>query len=197
MLNLIGFNATSNSTPVGFILARMTDDTSGRPICFVFAGNTNLSDGKDIFLDEAMLRDSVNYQQILRGFAYPLYYNTLFANLRKEFSIAVREAQENQVGCWPQDQTLEGVSVENRADLATIPPIWPKLWRRLEEYLRRGEPISGFLDFLEEKNERIDILSIMEEKGLQNIVAVNGNQVKLLVPPEDIRVVGNAGARRR
>lgn len=56
MLDLIGFNATSNSTPGGFILARMTDDTSGRPICFVFAGNTNLSDGEDIFLDEAIGR---------------------------------------------------------------------------------------------------------------------------------------------
>jgi hypothetical protein len=37
----------------------------------------------------------------------------------------------------------------------------------------------------------------MEERGLQNIVAVQGNLVKLTESPENIRVVGKAGRRGR
>jgi hypothetical protein len=81
--------------------------------------------------------------------------------------------------------------------LKTIDPIWPKLWRRLEEYFRSADSLAEFIDFLEVKNERIDILSEMEERGLQNIVAVQGNLVKLTESPENIRVVGKAGRRGR
>ena len=197
MLDLIGYDETSQSTPEGYILARMTDDTSGRPICFVFAGETEQSDGEEIFLDQVLLRDSVNYQQMLRGYAYPLYYNTLFASLRNELNVALKKAQQEKLGYWKDDRTLEGVTVTDRGDLATIPPIWPKLWRRLQEYLRSADSLDGFIDFLEEKNERIDILSIMEERGLQDIVEVERNRVRIIIPREDIRVVGQAGSRTR
>ncbi|GFE72107.1 hypothetical protein [Chroococcus sp. FPU101] len=196
MFDLIGYS-DSQPTPEGYILARMTDDTSGRPICFVFAGETEQSDGEEIFLDKVLLRDSVNYQQMLRGYAYPLYYNTLFANLRNELNIALKKAQQEKLGYWIDDQTLEGVTVTNSADLATIPPIWPKLWRRLQEYLRSADSLEQFIDFLEAKNERIDILSLMEERGLQDIVEVNGERVRMIVPPEYIRVVSQAGGRPR
>jgi hypothetical protein len=67
----------------------------------------------------------------------------------------------------------------------------------LEEYFRSADSLAEFIDFLEVKNERIDILSEMEERGLQNIVAVQGNLVKLTESPENIRVVGKAGRRGR
>jgi retron-type reverse transcriptase len=197
MLKLIGFEKNTTPEPAGYILARMTDDTSGRPICFAFAGTTNLADGKDVFLDEPMLRKSVNFLQAKEGFAYPLYYNTLFASLRKEFDTAIAHAREHKLGYWPHDKTQTGVNVMDHADLASIPPIWPKLWRRLDEYLKNHDSLAGFIDFLEELDERVDILSIMEERGLQDIVAVQGNVVRLTEPPENIRVVAKAGRRNR
>lgn len=197
MFKLINFNAATNPEPAGYILVRMTEDKSGRPICFVFAGPTRRADGADVFLDGPMLRDSVNYKQMLEGFAYPLYYNTLFANLRNEFNAALAKAKANHRGYWPKDRTRKGVTVRVTADLATIPPIWPKLWRRLQEFLRANKPMSEFIAFLEGKNERIDILSIMEERGLQDLIEVRGNKVKMTEPPENLRVVGKAGARNR
>lgn len=80
---------------------------------------------------------------------------------------------------------------------SSIPPIWPKLWRRLDEFLRSNNSLAGFIDFLAEGNERIDILSIMEERGLEDLVEVQGNRVRLLEPPENVRVVGKAGYRSR
>lgn len=196
MLKLIGFHKTENSEPEGYILSRMTDDKAGRPICFAFAGKADRSDGAKVHLEADELKKSVNYQQMLAGYAYPLYYNTLFACLREEFNEALRHARKNS-GYWPTDGTNNGVIITDKADLKTIPPIWPKLWRRLEEYFKKNNSLAGFKDFLEQKNERLDILSLMEERGFQDVVEVQGNQVRLLEPPENLRIVGKAGRRTR
>lgn len=197
MLHLIGYNQSDNPEPVGYILTRMTDDNSGRPIAFVFAGKTRLQDGAEVFLDGTMVRKSVNIKQAKAGFGYPLYYNTLFASLRDEFNKAIADAKRKGLGYWTVDQTNIGVTIDSYADLATIPPIWPKLWRRLEEFLRQRDSLDGFLDFLENRNERVDILSTMEECGLQDLVEVHENKVRLKEDPVNIRVVGKAGRRTR
>lgn len=186
--------------PRGYILARMTDDQSGRPICFVYAGGTARGDGSDVFLDPPLLRQSVNYQQMRDGFAYPLYYNTLFAALRGQFNVALVFAKQKGRGYWPTDATRPGVTIRTKAELKTIRPVWPKLWRRLEEYFGKNPSppnLGRFVAFLAAKNERVDILSLMEERGLQDLVQVNGNRVKLLFDPENLRVVGKAGQRTR
>lgn len=199
MFRLIGVTPTV-SEPRGYILARETDDKSGRPICFPFAGTTAAKDGSSVMLHATLLKKSVCYQQMKDGFAYPLYYNTLFAALRNEFDKALASAKQNHLGYWPTDATRTGVAVTKKADLTNIRPIWPKLWRRLEEYFGGTSPatsLSGFVAFLAAKNERIDILSIMEERGLQDLVEVQGNKVKLKQNPENLRVVGQSGKRKR
>jgi hypothetical protein len=109
-------------------------------------------------------------------------------------------AKQQGRGYWPTDATRTGVTIGTEAELKTIRPIWPKLWRRLEEYLGNDPPppnLSGFVDFLAARNERVDILSLMEERGLQDLVKVTGNRVKLRFNPENLRVVGEAGQRLR
>jgi len=197
MFRLIGYNENNNPEPIGYVLSRATDDKSGRPIAFVFAGSTARQDGAKVFLDSSLLKSSVNFKQAKSGFAYPLYYNTLFASLRNEFNAALKHARKKHLGYWPVDKTQTGVTVHTHADLAAIPPIWPKLWRRLDEFLKKHNSLAGFIDFLEARNERIDILPIMEERGLQDIVKVQGNKVWLTERPENIRVVGKAGQRAR
>lgn len=195
MLQLIGFNKTGDQEPNGYILTRMTDDSAGRPIAFVFPGKTDLSDGAEVYLDGTMARDSVNIKQAMAGLAYPLYYNTLFATLREEINKAIAKAKSERLGYWAVDQTNAGVTVQNHADLAVIPPIWPKLWRRLEEFLRRKNSLDGFVNYLENNNERVDIISSTDECGLQDLVKVHGNKVWLKEDPGNIRVVGKAGQR--
>jgi hypothetical protein len=192
----LGFDPATRPEPRGFILSRMTDDLSGRPISFVFSGAINKPDGSMVRLDPAMLRRSANYKQMNDGFAYPLYYNTLFADLRIEFNRALRRAKLGGRGYWPTDRTLQGVAIQGTTQLGTIPPIWPKLWRRLQDHLRGGGNLADFVDFLAAKNERIDILSIMEERGFQDVVRVQAGKVKLTEAPEDIRVRGKAGKRK-
>ena len=197
MFRLLGFDEENNPEPAGYVFTRMTDDPSGRPIAFAFSGTTQQKDGAEVFLNGAMLRASVNLKQAKAGFAYPLYYNTLFASLREEFNRAIAQAKNDEAGYWPVDRTSRGVTVKSSADLATIPPIWPKLWRRLEEFLRHNNSLAGFIDFLAGRNERIDILPLFEERGLQDVVEVKGNRVRLTERPENIRVVGKSGRRIR
>ena len=191
MLDVIGFDRDTNPEPRGFVLSRMAD-THGRPISFLFLGGTSRKDGSDVFLDETMLRDSVNFRQLRDGFAYPLYYNTLFASLREELTVALADARSHNRGYWPTDGTGEGVRVQRKEDLDDIPPIWPKIWRRLEKYLRNQTGLSKFVRFLEDGNERVDILSTMEEQGMHDLVKVQGNRVWLTEPPENIRVRSSA-----
>lgn len=116
LLSLIGYSRDINPTPSGYILSRMTDDKTRKPICFVFFGNTNELDGKNIFLESDELENSVNYQLMLDGFTYPLYYNTLFASLREKFYKAFVEAQSNDKGYWQHDATEDGVTVNSYPD---------------------------------------------------------------------------------
>ena len=84
---------------------------------------------------------------------------------------------------------LNGVKVNSFSDLSQISPIGPKIWRRLDEYLKDNPTLGGFIDWLELRNERIDILSIMQERGLQDIVKLtNNNKVSLIETSENIRV---------
>jgi endonuclease YncB( thermonuclease family) len=196
LFSLLGHDA-KHAEPDGYILTRMTDDKSRRPIAFAFAGRTKKRDGSQIVLDTALLNDSANLLQMRAGFAYPLYYNTLFADLRDRFTSELEAAKSNELGYWPSDRTQKGVRIKSKADLETIAPIWPKLWRRLETHFRTATSLAGFIDMLEDDNERIDVLDVMEERGLQDLVHVVGDSVSLLEPPENLRVVGQAGKRRR
>ena len=115
MLFHIGASSLQD-TPRGYVLSRSVD-ANGRPIAFAFAGDTTDADGSDIFLDRARLLDSVNFGQVRSGFAYPLYYNTLFRSLRETFNEALAAARADNVGYWPSDRTMTGVNVETRTEL--------------------------------------------------------------------------------
>jgi hypothetical protein len=146
-------------------------------------------DGSDVFLDPPMLRNSVNYKQMAAGFSYPLYCNTLFSEIRETFNEALSLAKQSLSGYWPTDATMTGVTITEPASLSTINPIWPKLWRRLQEYLPTHHNLDDFITWLEVAGERVDILPTMEQTGLEDIVNVQGNDVRLIEKPENLRVV--------
>jgi hypothetical protein len=194
MLSLIKYDENTNKEPTGYILARMADP-NGRPVCFAFSGTIDSNDGSDTFLDPSMVRNSVNYKQMAAGFAYPLYYNTLFSEIRETFNEALNLARQSKSGYWPTDATMTGVTVNNSSSLSTINPIWPKLWRRLDEYLRTHHNLDDFITWLEATGERVDILPTMEQKGLEDIIRIQGNLVSLTESPENLRVVTVASTK--
>ncbi len=188
MFNLIGYDAIANPEPKGYILSRMTDP-HGRPIAFVFVGTISKPDGSNIFLDAEMLGSSVNYKQMQSGYAYPLFYNSLFATLRVKFNEALAQAKQSGKGYWIKDKTLIGVNINGKPSLAAIDPIWPKLWRRFDEYLNDHSSMKDFIIWLEAKNERVIIIDRADETGFANIINMQGNKISLIQNPENLMVI--------
>jgi endonuclease YncB( thermonuclease family) len=178
------YDHPSSLAPRGFILAGHSD-ANRRPVCFVFTGELEAEDGSTVFLDGPLVRRSVNHQLVATGFAYTLFYQTLFPQIRHELTQAFLSARAAQRGLHQQDATMKGVRLQHRQDLGTIPPIFPKLWRRLNEYLHHQSAISGFQDWLASRNG--DLLSTPAAPHtwlrFHQVVAVQAESVKLLVEP--------------
>ena len=186
-LRLLGTQGVGDPVgAAGYILTREGDKKSGRPICFVYPGETTEEDGSSIFLQPARVPDSVNYKLMEGGMAYPLFYETLFKELRDVLLQALAAARGNpNVGHINLDQSRAGVNYAGPTFLDTPPPIFPKLFRRLDSW--NGPTLQGFLQSVEQNDgERMHTLSDDRFIGFHDGLEVNGNNVKLLYAPEDM-----------
>lgn len=176
--------AAADGTP-GYILSRQKD-SNGRPISFVFAGDTADADGADVFFDTTRLKGSLNYKSIVGGHAYATFYTGLFSDLRAEMAAAVAAARAANVGLFAADKTTLGFNVGSLAAITDMHVVMPKLFRRLAEYIAGDTTpdLSGFKDFLEAKNEQVLDLTTMNFTHFDDLVEVVGQTVRLLVAPE-------------
>ncbi len=169
----------------GYILARCTEKYR-RPVAFVYAGETQAKDGSEIILDEEMIRESLNYNLLAKGFAYPTYYNGLFSDLRAVFSEAMTKAKEERRGFWQYDMTTSGFSVSDPRTLTDKIAVLPKLFRRIIDYMGDGGDIEGFQNYLLTRCEPLVRVKQVHFTRLDAIVEVKGNKVRLLESPENI-----------
>jgi hypothetical protein len=172
----------------GYILSRSLE-VHGRPVSFAFAGDPPEDDGEPVFLNTERLAKSLNYLSLAAGQSYPLYYDTLFADLRTAFTNAAQAARTAGSGLWNADKTSAGLDVTDQAHLNHDGVIWPKLFRRLTSYLATSADIAGFLPWLKNTEERMLDTTAGSFTHFANLVAVNGVDVKLSVRPEEIVVL--------
>lgn len=178
----------------GYILTNQIGP-NGRPIAFVYSGDSSEADGTDVFLDSERMFESVNYKQIERGHAFPLFYDTLFSDLRRDLSLLVKDVREKGQNIWSSDVTNTGAIYSGAASLETMPPLFPKLWRRLDSYSRDADisnpdsldEFKGYLESLRE--ERVFVVTEGRATGFDNLVQVDNGKVKLLHLPEDLIIV--------
>lgn len=79
-------------------------DANGRLIAFAYPGDHQGPDGASVFVDQALVDQSVNAALLAAGLVYPAFYATLPATLRThlaEVSRAARAAQ-SPAGLWPR-----------------------------------------------------------------------------------------------
>lgn len=185
-LHLLGTQGADDPVGArGYILTREGDKKSGRPVCFVYTGETDEDDGSQIFLQPEHVRASVNYQLMEAGMVYPLFYETLFRELRDELLIALQTARAQNNGYINLDQSATGVTYGGQAGLGNLPPVFPKLFRRLDDW--NGPTLQGFLNWLEQNdNERVHTLSDDRFIGFQDALEIIGNDIRLLYAPEDM-----------
>jgi endonuclease YncB( thermonuclease family) len=186
-----GQNETvTSSTPEtvpGYILSRSAD-LYGRCIALVGRGEPPQDDGSPFFVDVDTLRTTANHHLIQQGLAYPTYYRALFPDLRNEFTAVAGQARDGGLGAWARDATTAGFDVAGRASLEDDIVIVPKLFRRLVDYLHLGDDsMAGFPAFLDQAADKFFVLSTGHSTtGLDAVVEVIGNDVKMTRPIEDL-----------
>jgi endonuclease YncB( thermonuclease family) len=198
LLQLLGFTdvqrdgeRVTSSTPEqteGYILTRFADKY-GRAVSFAYAGESDHPDLSSVFVDEELLGQSVNFQLVADGLAYPTYYSKLFPDLRNSLSAAASQARTDKAGVWEDDATTSGATITSLDALNEQLVILPKLFRRLVDYLALGAgdiSLAGFLAFLASRDDRLFVISEAHATGLDNITRVEGQSVRLLHPPDDL-----------
>lgn len=185
-LRLLGTTGAADPAGArGYILTREGDMKAGRPVCFVFAGEADEDDGTAVFLRSDRVRHSVNFQLLEAGMAYPLFYETLFKELRDELLAALSAGATEHAGYLRLDRSMAGVAYTGPHGLGDLPPIFPKLFRRLDEW--NGTTLKGFLTWLDQNDdERVHTLSDHRFIGFQDVVEVSAKTVRLLYPPQDL-----------
>jgi len=73
-------------------------DGNGRLIAFVYPGEHPGPDGSMVFVDNALVDQSANAALLAAGHAYPAFYATLPATLRRHLADASRAAQSSRNG---------------------------------------------------------------------------------------------------
>ncbi len=177
---------SSNDGTKGYILARKTGPY-GRPICFLFAGTRSTKDGSDLFLDTALLKKSLNYQMLSVGHAYPLFYETLFFDLRNVLAKATGKSRSSKKGIWKYDKSNKWIDGTNISALENKSPIFPKLFRRLIDHKKSGQPFSMLTERL--ANEKITVIPTVHHTHFDTIVEVQGKKVRMTEKPENL-VIG-------
>jgi endonuclease YncB( thermonuclease family) len=176
-----------DGTP-GYILSKQKD-INGRPVSFVFAGTATEQDGSNIFLDSKRLKDSLNYQTLAMGNAYPTYYVGLFSDLRKTLTEAATKARTKHLGIYKHDKTNTGVVLDKLVVIIDEQPILPKLFRRLVEFIAGDDTpnLEGFLAWLAARDIKpVMVISTQHFTHFDNLIEVKGQKVRLLELPENL-----------
>jgi hypothetical protein len=153
-------------------------------VAFVFAGACPHKDGASVMLTPQMLDGSLNAAMLEAGEAYPLYYDTLFADLRARLAESVQQARAAGAGLWPKDRSLGGCEVRGIPSLQDHGVLFPKLFRRLAEfYGTGGRLLSKFPAWLEAKQEPVLDLDTTNITHFDTYVKVAGSTVTLTKDP--------------
>lgn len=173
----------------GYILARASDGKNGRAVSFVYTGRPPRANSAGrVIVTPAMIRQSVNYQLLLQGWAYPTFYEGLFGDLRDVFAQATRAARQAKRGVWKTDRTRSGF------DYGAICPfpagggqlILPKLFRRLYLYSNGRPALAGFSDWLRKHGDVVRKTALMHKQQFGTYVTYSGGKLKLTVDPETL-----------
>ena len=159
----------------------------GRPVSFAFAGKPSRPDGSTVTVDAALLRKSLNYKSLLAGEAYPLFYETLFPDLRATLTTAAVNARKRRRVLWPADQSQRGLRISNVERLEVDGVIFPKLFRRLIEFFSEGhQSVRDFPDWLQAKKEQVLDLTTGGFTHFDNVVDLTRTTIKLKRRPEEL-----------
>jgi endonuclease YncB( thermonuclease family) len=171
-------------------------DSNGRMIGFVYSGDHPDPDGTAVFLDEALVDQSLNAQLLADGLVYPAFYTTMPAALRRHLAASSTAARTAGRGLWPR-ATADPDRVATVPDLTAAEElvIWPKLFRRMVPYFAAG--FTDFDDFdtwlRADPVNRDDAILLLgdtqEPANLHDVIAAADHTIRLTRRPEQFVIL--------
>ena len=129
----------------GWVLTKGVD-ANGRPIAYVLPGDADLTDGRGVVVDEALLTQTVNYDLTRRGLVYYTVYTSTPTLHRDVLRAAAAAARAELLGVWAADSTSR-FRLETPADLEPGGQlILPKLFRRSTDFLKKPDGNDNLKD---------------------------------------------------
>jgi hypothetical protein len=180
-------------------------EMNGRPVSWIFLGETDFADGDTISKDELarLAPTSANYELLRLGMVYPLFFSTIPAVIRQLLSEAVKEGLSRaaqyptEPNIWLIDYSLRGIELNTVNLLVESHSIYPYLFRKIikhytnVEALRQaaGEissesiPMEGFF---KEGNPTIFVISEQDFLRLDEILEISGFSIRMKKAPHDL-----------
>lgn len=178
---------SANDGTRGWILSR-EKEKYGRPVAFLFAGDTAEPDGSQIFMGLDLLKESFNHAALAEGLSYPTYYEGLFSDLRDEMTSVTKAARANGLGLWPVDRSTAGFDATSLAVIIDEVAILPKLFRRLSDYMATEGTAVGFREALAESREPVWDLRNQNHTHFDTFIeqAPDGTHIRMTREPEEL-----------
>jgi endonuclease YncB( thermonuclease family) len=172
----------------GHIFSRSLD-AHGRPVSFVYKGDPDPgeADGTEVFLKVDRLKKSLNWQQLADGEAYPLFYDTLFSDLRNALVAESNAAKAAQKGIWKKD-VQASYAIASRADAEAAQLLYPKVFRRLADFFREQDDLANLPAWMTEKSENDEVWVLPEwsRTHFDNVLDIQAGTIKLKRSPSDL-----------
>ncbi|MEO7340579.1 MAG: hypothetical protein ABI073_06855 [Luteolibacter sp.] len=183
---------TVNNSPLrGYILANGLD-SNGRVLAFVYAGESDTPNGTAVYLELDWMLESLNTALIRSSLVYATFYTSLPADLLGPLRGVAATARLSETKIWAAESlnTRVDLEVSTTSALEGL-VIWPKLFRRLVDYLAGGNVgLAGFDDWLRVDSVHRDDRVLLPDGELGNIhdlISITpGNKIRLIFNPEDV-----------
>ena len=176
----------------GYVVANGIE-SNGRLLGLTYVGAPPAADGTRVFVDEAMLNQSVNAKLVQAGLAYVEPYDTMPIALVSRMRAIIAGARSAGVGIF----AAESVAVGRSATIASLDDaqglvMWPKLFRRLVTYFQEGVTgLSGFDAWIrEDPVRRDDTLRLPdgEKANMHDTYEIVGDRLSLRYNPEELLI---------
>lgn len=149
------FSANGEPQKIAGCLATHGMDSRGRPLGYLFRKNPGFSHGAEVPAGEIapVLKQSGNYHQVARGAAFPAFYENTDEEHAVTFQKAAQKARAAGTGVWTEDRTTSGF-VPTKATLGHGGAlIYPKFYRRVEDWKDNKPSASAFLTWLKAQSD--------------------------------------------
>lgn len=176
----------------GYVIANGIE-ANGRLLGLVYSGAAHHPDGANVFVDNALIDQSVNTKLVMAGLAYMEPYDTMPISLVQHMRQVIAKARQNNAGLFAAED-VSTTNADSIPDLAKLEGLvmWPKLFRRLAAYFSQGHAGLGQFDdwMRQDPIHRDDSLRLPSgEKGnMHDAYVVNGDSLKLQFNPEDLLI---------